>query len=86
MAAILAVAVCQENSKVPRNRFLPKRFEYFFNLDDSIFIENFRLNKELAQQLIEEIRPQLEPRTIKKNAISVEGKVSVISFIFIFFA
>ncbi|CAL1298422.1 unnamed protein product [Larinioides sclopetarius] len=42
---------------------------------DEEFINNFRLSKTLAFQLIEEIKPFLEPKTTRRDALSTEIKV-----------
>ncbi|GBN14936.1 hypothetical protein AVEN_249826-1 [Araneus ventricosus] len=76
MAQLLMLAIAQEEDsrRVPRNRFTTSRCNAF-DLSEEDFINNFRLNKTLAFQLIEELKPFLEPKTIRKTALSTEIKV-----------
>lgn len=74
MAAILALALIQENERIPRI-IRPARVNCFENMSESDFVKNFRLNKTLTKQLIKELKPFLEPRTTRQDVISAETKV-----------
>lgn len=76
MAAILGLALVQENERIPRI-IRPTRANCFENMSESEFIKNFRLNKSLTKKLIAELKPFLEPRTTRQDVISAETKVRI---------
>ncbi|CAL1301291.1 unnamed protein product [Larinioides sclopetarius] len=71
---ILALAQQEDARRVPRNRLNIPRCKAFDFCDEE-FINNFRLSITLAFQLIEELKPFLEPKTTRKDALSTEIKV-----------
>ncbi|GBN92382.1 hypothetical protein AVEN_116156-1 [Araneus ventricosus] len=73
MVLVLMLALAQEEDarRVPRNRLNTPRCNAF-DLSDEDFINNFRLTKQLAFQLIQELNPFLEPKTTRKTALNTE--------------
>ncbi|CAL1300298.1 unnamed protein product, partial [Larinioides sclopetarius] len=75
MALLFILALAQQDARrVPRNILNIPRCKAF-DFSDEEFINNFRLSKTLAFQLIEEIKPFLEPKTTRKDALSTEIKL-----------
>ncbi|GBN18690.1 hypothetical protein AVEN_89426-1 [Araneus ventricosus] len=60
--------------RVPRNRLNTPKCNAF-DLSDEDFINNFRLTKTLAFQLIQRLNPFLEPKTTRKTVLNIEIKV-----------
>ncbi|GBM70267.1 hypothetical protein AVEN_63914-1 [Araneus ventricosus] len=75
MVLVLMLALAQEEDarRVSRNRLNTPRCNAF-DLSDEDFINNFRLTKQLAFQLIQELNPFLEPKTTRKTALNTEIK------------
>ena len=76
---ILQIAILEEEERrrIRRRTIRPHRSESF-SLPENEFVNLFRLNKQLAQNLIYILRSKLEHRSSNKNALSAELKVSVV--------
>ncbi|CAL1298659.1 unnamed protein product [Larinioides sclopetarius] len=73
---ILALALQEDARRVRRNRLNVPRCKDF-DFSDEEFINNFRLFNTLAFQLFEELKPFLEPKTTRKDALSAEIKKKI---------
>lgn len=62
----------EEEAMRPQRRFLPKEDAFAFS--NETFIKNFRLTKELTQQLIQQLTPFLTVPS-RTSALSIETKV-----------
>lgn len=69
-----------EKAKSPEKRVSKPSESDPFELNDPSFIETYRLSKDLARSLCEELKPVM-PDSTKSIEFSVESKVSVHEFI-----
>lgn len=69
--------VITEKVKTPDKRPAPQESDPF-ELNDPAFIETYRLTKDLARSLCEELKPVM-PDSTKSIEFSVESKVSLYS-------
>lgn len=65
-----------EKAKSPEKRFTRPIDSDPFDLNDTSFIETYRLSKDLARSLCDELKPVM-PESTKSIEFSVESKVSV---------
>ncbi|KAG8189392.1 hypothetical protein JTE90_021894 [Oedothorax gibbosus] len=72
---ILLALFEEEERRIIRSKVIRPHRADVFSLPENEFIKLFRLNKHVAAELIEKLRPALQPRTNRRNAFSVETKV-----------
>ncbi|KAG8181030.1 hypothetical protein JTE90_024776 [Oedothorax gibbosus] len=72
---LILLALFEEEERRIRSKVIRPHCADVFSLPENEFIKLFRLNKHVAAELIEKLRPALQPRTYRRNAFSVETKV-----------